>query len=172
MKNILHIDMNAYFASVEELLHPEFKNKPLIVGGRSKRSVVASANYIARAAGIKAAMPMYRAELICPNAIICIPTFGKYEEYHNKFINLIRKYFSENIETTSIDECYIDVTDISNDKSPLQIAMQIQNMIKSRIGLKCSIGIAHNKLLAKMASDYKKPFGITEMYKEDVIAKL
>jgi DNA polymerase-4 len=172
MKTILHIDMNSYFPSVEEVLNPNLKNKPVIVGGKSRRSVVSSANYKAREHGVKAAMPMYKALLLCPNAIVIEPTFSHYQKFHDKFIKIIAENFSDKIEDCSIDECFVDITKLVRNKSPKIIALKIQNMIKNKLGLKCSIGIAHNKFMAKMGSDYKKPLGITQMYKEDVVEKL
>jgi DNA polymerase-4 len=172
MKTILHIDMNSYFPAVEELLNPNLRNKPVIVGGKSRRSVVSSANYIAREYGVRAAMPMYKAIMLCPKAIVVEPNFANYQLYHDKFIELIRDNFSDKIEDSSIDECFVDITKLVKNKSPKLIALKIQNMIKNKIGLKCSIGIAHNKFMAKMGSDFKKPLGITQMYKEDVVSKL
>jgi DNA polymerase-4 len=172
MRDILHIDMNAYFATVEELLDPRLVGKPVIVGGRVKRSVVSSANYIARAKGVKAAMPVFQAEKLCPEGIYVFPHFRAYEEYHMKFIQYIEKNFTNKIEVASIDECYIDITDLTNKHTPFEIAKTIQLNLKKKFGLGTSIGIAHNKFMAKMGSDYKKPNGITQMYDEDVETKL
>jgi DNA polymerase-4 len=164
MRYILHVDMNSFFASVEELLNPRYKNKPIAVSGYTKRSVVASANYMARGYGVRAAMPVFMAQKLCPGLFIVTPHFHAYQEYSEKFIQLIAEKFTNNIEIGSIDECYVDITSLVNKKrSPTTIATEIQNTIKSKIGLNCSIGIANNKFLAKMGSDYQKPLGITTM---------
>jgi DNA polymerase-4 len=162
MKYIIHVDINSFFASVEELQNPNYKNKPIVVSGYTKRSVVASANYIARNYGINAAMPIFMAKNLCRSLVVVTPHFNLYEEYSEKFIRLISEKFTNNIEIGSIDECYVDITNIVNKKNqPINIAYQIQKMIKAKLGLNCSIGIANNKFLAKMGSDYKKPLGIT-----------
>jgi DNA polymerase-4 len=156
--------MNAFFASVEELQNPDYQNKPIAVGGHGMRSVISTANYVARAYGVKAAMPMYMAKKLCKDIIFVPLHFHLYEEYSNKFMDLICEKFTNQIEVSSIDECYVDITNlVTKNRSPLLIAKQIQNSIKKNIGLKCSIGVANNKFLAKMGSDYKKPMGITTM---------
>jgi DNA polymerase-4 len=164
MRYILHIDMDAFYASVEELHNPLYRNKPIAVSGHTKRSVIASANYIARSCGVKAAMPVFMAKNICRNLIIAYPHFHLYEELSERFTKLICEKFTNNIEIASIDECYVDITNLVNKKhSAIDVAKAIQNTIKSKIGLTCSIGIANNKFLAKMGSKYKKPLGITTM---------
>ncbi|MDR0985831.1 MAG: DNA polymerase IV [Mycoplasmataceae bacterium] len=173
MKYIAHIDMDCFFASVEELLNPKLKNKPIIVAGRNKRSVVSSANYLARKDGVKAAMPLFMATKICPKVIVVLPHFYKYEEYSEKFINLIEKKFSKMVEHLSIDECFVDITNLVNkNTSPIDVCNNIQRQIKQHIGLPCSIGIANNKFLAKMASDLKKPMGITTLWNSEIKNKL
>jgi DNA polymerase-4 len=164
MRYILHVDMNSYFASVEEAEFPQYRNKPIIVSGKTKRSVVASANYLARSFGIKAAMPIYMAKRLCPRVIIAIPHFNLYQTYADRFLQTIAEKFTNNIEIASIDECYVDITSLTkNNLMAVKIAEQIQTAIKKETGLKCSIGVANNKFLAKMGSDYKKPLGITTM---------
>jgi DNA polymerase-4 len=172
MKTILHVDMNCFFPSVEEILNPKLKNKPVVVGGRTKRSVVASANYEARRYGIKAAMPLYRASILCPKAIIVEPHFREYERYHNLFINLLKEKITDKIEVASIDECYIDITSLIKKQSAKSIAIKIQNLLKSKLNLGSSIGIGHNRFMSKMGSNYKKPLGITQMFNEDLISKI
>jgi DNA polymerase-4 len=173
MKHILHIDINSFFASVEELLNPHYANHPIIVAGRTKRSVVSSANYLARSYGVKAAMPLHLALRLCPNAIIARPHFDVYRNYADKFFNIIAVDFTNRIEVSSIDECYVDITHLIKEHiTPYQIAKKIQNTILSKIKLRCSIGIGPNKFLAKMGSDYKKPFGITSIYQEDLPTKI
>lgn len=169
---ILHIDMNAYFASVAVLLHPEYKNKPLIVGGEGNRGIVSTASYEARKYGIHSAMPTYQAKQLCKNLIICNPDFEVYEKYTYLFVQIIKRY-SKVIEMASIDECYVDMTEsLKNEEDPLKIIKNIQYSILNELGLPCSIGVAPNKFLAKMASDMKKPLGITVLKKSDIKHKL
>ncbi|MDR0825983.1 MAG: DNA polymerase IV [Mycoplasmataceae bacterium] len=173
MRYILHVDMNSYFASVEEAEFPQYRNKPIIVSGKTKRSVVASANYLARSFGIKAAMPIYMAKRLCPRVIIAIPHFNLYQTYADRFLQTIAEKFTNNIEIASIDECYVDITSLTkNNLMAVKIAEQIQTAIKKETGLKCSIGVANNKFLAKMGSDYKKPLGITTMWLSEIKEKL
>lgn len=165
---ILHIDMNAYFASVAVVLHPEYKGKPLIVAGTGKRGIVSTASYEARKYGIHSAMPTYQAKQLCPDVIICNPGFGVYEKYTYLFVQIIKRY-SKIIEMASIDECYVDMTEaLKGVKEPLKVIQNIQYSILNELQLPCSIGVAPNKFLAKMASDMKKPLGITVLRKADV----
>jgi DNA polymerase-4 len=164
MKYILHVDINSFFASVEELQNPSYQNKPIAVAGHTKRSVVSSANYIARGYGVKAAMPIFMAKNLCHDLIIVTHHFDLYHEYSETFIKLISEKFTNNIEIGSIDECYVDITMLVNKgQSPIDVATRIQTTIKKQLGLNCSIGVANNKFLAKMGSDYRKPLGITTM---------
>ena len=173
MRYILHIDMNAFFASVEEILNPKLKNLPIAVGGRTSRaSVIASANYIARKYGVKAAMPNFKAKKLCPNLVIVNHHFDEYEKYSNKFINYICHKLTNNIEVMSIDECFADIT--QKCKSPqdaINWAKMIQRLLYKDIGLKCSIGVSYNKFLAKMGSDIRKPYGITPIFSKQDIEK-
>jgi DNA polymerase-4 len=173
MKYIFHIDMDAFFASVEENIEPFLKNKPFVVAGRTKKSVVSSANYTAREYGIKAAMPLHHAKDLCNSLIIVPPHFKFYEEYHNAFIKLIKTEVTNVIEVSSIDECSIDVSNlVKNKPAAFLLAKKIQDLVLKRLKLSCSIGISTNKFLAKMASDMKKPFGITTLYKNELKTKL
>lgn len=169
---ILHIDMNAYFASVAEIAHPEYKGKPLVVGGMSNRSVVSTASYAARKYGIHSAMPIYQARNLCRDLIIVPPDFPLYEHYTNLFVNIIKSY-SQIIQMASIDECFVDMTEaLKGKKKPLEIIKSIQTRIYKELGLPCSIGVAPNKFLAKMASDMKKPMGITIIRQKEIKEKL
>jgi DNA polymerase-4 len=156
--------MNSFFASCEEINHPEYQGKPLAVSGKTKRSVVCSANYLARGFGVKAAMPIYMAQKLCRGLVVIVPHFGLYHHYSNLFVDVIQTHFTNIIEMGSIDECYADITSLVNTKNdPISIAKKIQIIIKREVGLGCSIGVANNKFLAKMGSEYKKPMGITTM---------
>lgn len=171
MRYILHIDLNAFFASVEELLNPKLKTKPIAVGGSTSRAaVVSSANYIARKYGVKAAMPIFKARKLCPELAVVSHHFDEYEKYSNIFINFVSTKLTNNIEIMSIDECFADITHLC--KTPneaIKIARRFQQKLKDYTGLKCSIGVSYNKFLAKMASDFRKPYGITAIFTKNDI---
>ncbi|MEA4820889.1 MAG: DNA polymerase IV [Erysipelotrichales bacterium] len=167
-KILLHIDMNAYFATCAQIENPKYRNKPLAVGGKSTRSIITTASYEARKYGIKSAMPVFQAKRLYPEIIIVNPDFKIYEKYTRMFVNVIKKYSSK-IELVSIDECYVDITkEVQDYKNPLDFIKKIQLDIYDSTGLSCSIGVAPNKFLAKMASDYKKPMGLTIIRKRDI----
>lgn len=162
MQIIFHIDLDAFFASAEVINNPSLKGKPLVVSGTSRRSIVSTASYEARKFGIHSAMPLYKAKELCDNLIVVSSNFKLYRSLSNSFFNLIYSY-TNIVEPASIDECYIDMTDYIkvHNISPLQLAKNIQDQLYEETGLSCSIGISPNKFLAKMASDIKKPHGIT-----------
>ncbi len=157
---ILHIDMDAFYASVEQLDNPELKNKCVIVGGLSRRSVVSAASYEARKFGIHSAMPMYQAKQKCPQGIFLQPRMDRYK-YISKEIMRILETFSPLVEPVSIDEAYMDISGCTKlHGDPMEIAFSIKKKIKAAVDLNCSIGIAPNKILAKIASDMDKPDGL------------
>jgi len=168
---IFHIDLNAFFASCEMAQDPSLRDKPLGIGGSSSRGVLTTANYVARKYGVTSAMSVVEAKKRCPNLIILPGNFDLYHEYSEKFFALLGEYADE-IEKGSIDEGYIDVTDKSDEIHPLELAEQIQNRLMKEHNLPVSIGIAPNMFLAKMASDMKKPLGITVLRKRDLEEKL
>lgn len=169
---ILHIDMDAYFASVAQAVNPELKGKPIVIGGENKRGIVSTASYEARKYGIHSAMPMYQARNLCMDLIIINPDFELYKKYTYYFVEIIKKY-SRKIEMFSIDECFVDMTEtLKNDKNPLNTIANIQREIKQKLDLSCSIGIASNKFLAKIASDLKKPYGISIIRNKEIQEKL
>ena len=157
---IIHVDLDAFFTSVEELLDPSLKGKPIIVGADPKlRGVVATASYTARRYGVHSAMPSRTAGRLCPQGIFLPPRKEVYQEYSRKVMAIFRDY-SPLVEKVSIDEAFLDV---SQEGAPfshaLDIGHDIQNRIHSQIGLPCSVGIGVNKLVAKIASDLRKPQG-------------
>lgn len=171
-KVIFHIDLNAFYANAEILRNSALENQPLVVSGMSKRSVVCTASYKAREYGIRSAMPLAKAMQLCPDLVIVPCDFEWYEKCSERFFAYIRK-FSPYIEPASIDECYVDVTEIiAHYKRPLDLAWQIQSGLQKELGLTCSIGVAPNRFLAKMASDMKKPMGITILRINEVPKKL
>lgn len=167
-----HVDLNAFFASCEELLDPSLKGKPLVVGGKSRRSVISTANYEARKYGIHSAMPMQQAEKLCKDLVIVNGHYAFYSDMSHQFMQIIHSY-TDLVEKASIDECYADMTDvICRYPKPLDVAFEIQRRVLEETGLRCSIGIGPNMFLAKMASDMKKPMGITVLRIRDVPEKM
>ena len=172
MRRILHVDMDAFFSSVEQKRHPELAGKPVVVGGEgdpTKRGVVSTASYEAREFGIHSAMPLRTAYKLCPKAIF-LPV--DYEEYSkvSREIKALLKTFTPIIEDVGIDEAFLDISSI--DRPPEEIAREIKKKIKDEAGLTCSIGIAPNKLLAKMASDMQKPDGLTVIMENDIQSRI
>lgn len=163
MKNlrrwIMHVDMDAFFASVEQRDHPEWKNRPVIVGGRPPRGVVATASYEARAFGVRSAMPSARAMQLCPDAVFAVPRMDVYQSVCLEIRDIMHRYASD-IEPISIDEAFLDITGMNSHFPTLgAIGRSIRKVIREETGLVASAGIAPNKFLAKLASDLKKPDG-------------
>ncbi len=175
-RQIIHVDMDAFYASVEQRDNPELKGKPVVVGGSVKsRGVVAAASYEARRFGIHSAIPMARAVKLCPSLIVLPVRMERYAEVSVK-IHAIFERFTPVIETISLDEAFLDVTGSVNIFGGAEkIAIAIKNDIKKETGLTSSVGVAPNKLLAKIASDLKKPDGlviITEENKQEILDAL
>lgn len=167
-----HIDLNAFFVSAEILLDPSLKGKPVAVSGQTRRSVVSTCSYEARKYGIHSAMPIQEAQKLCRDLIIIPGHYPYYQDLSHQFMSIIHEY-TDLIEQASIDECYADVTErIMRYKHPLDLAWQMQKRILKETGLPCSIGVAPNMFLAKMASDMKKPMGITVLRIRDVPEKM
>lgn len=159
MRKIIHVDMDSFYASVEQRDFPEYMGKPLVVGGRSARSVVAAASYEAREYGVRSAMPMRRALQRCPHLIVMPPRFDVYKMVSNAIREVFYEY-TDLVEPLSLDEAYLDVT--SPKKGPPSaslIAKEIKLEIKKRENLIASAGVSYNKFLAKIASDMDKPDG-------------
>lgn len=164
---IFHIDLNAFFASCEMAVNPALKKVPLGIGGHHERGVLTTANYRARKFGVTSAMPVAEAKRRCPSLVVLPVNFPLYKEKSQAFFDYLRT-FTSRIEPASIDEAYLDVTDIVKDKDPVALAKKMQSDLKSNHDLPCSIGIAPNRFLAKMASDHKKPEGISIFRKREV----
>ena len=166
---ILHIDMDAFYASVERLDDPELDGKCIIVGGLSNRSVVCAASYEARKFGVHSAMPMFQARRKCPDAVFISPRISRYKDVSEKIMAIL-KGFSPLMEIVSIDEAYLDVTRCRRlFGAPEEIAAEIKARIKSEIRMTCSVGVAPNKFLAKIASDMEKPDGLTVIPPEEAL---
>jgi len=158
---VLHIDMDAFYASVEQLDHPELRGKPVIVGGSSNRGVVSAASYEARKFGVRSAMPIFQAKKRCPDGIFVPVRMRRYKEMSNQVMEILESY-SPTVEQVSIDEAYLDLTGLERlHGSPEEIARRIKEEIRSVTSLGCSVGIAPNKFLAKVASESNKPDGMT-----------
>lgn len=157
---IMHVDMDAFFASVEQLDHPEYRGHPVIVGGLSARGVVATASYEARKFGVHSAMPLVKAKQLCPDGIYVWPRFERYKEISNVIHDVMRE-FTPIIEPLSLDEAFLEVTGMSTlYPGPYQLGQAIKKRVFEETGLIISAGLAPNKFLAKLASDLDKPDGL------------
>ncbi len=168
---IFHVDLNAFFASCEMAEDESLTNIPLGIGGRRERGVLTTANYIARKFGIKSGMNSIEAKRLCPKLLILPVNFDLYHHYSKIFFDLLSEY-SDTIEKGSIDEGYLEMTHLAENVNPIEVAKEIQKRLYDEHKLPVSIGIAPNMFLAKMASDIKKPLGITVLRKRDIAEKL
>lgn len=163
LRKIIHIDMDAFYASVEQRDNPEYRGKPIAVGGspEGRGGVVATASYEARKFGVRSAMPSKRAQQLCPEVIFVRPRFEVYKEVSGKIREIFHRY-TDIIEPLSLDEAFLDVTeDKQNIGSAIEIATLIKQAIKDELSLTASAGISVNKFVAKIASDMQKPDGLT-----------
>ncbi|MEC1178192.1 DNA polymerase IV [Metasolibacillus meyeri] len=170
---IVHIDMNCFYASVEQVFDVSLKGKPIAIAGNPKerRGIIITCSYEARAFGVKTTMTVYEAKKLCPELLILPPDFERYRHASKQFFKLLREY-TELVEPVSIDESYMDISELSTKRHAMEIVEEIQQRIYTELQLPCSLGVAPNKFLAKTASDMKKPMGITVLRKRDVPEKL
>ncbi|APA64132.1 DNA polymerase IV [Maribacter sp. 1_2014MBL_MicDiv] len=169
LRKIIHVDMDAFYASVEELDNPDLKGKPLAVGGSEKRGVVSAANYEARKFGVRSAMSGYQARKNCPHLTFVKPRFDRYKEI-SKQIRAIFFEYTDLVEPLSLDEAYLDVTiNKKGNPSATMLATEIRQRILEKTGLNASAGISINKFIAKVASDINKPNGQKTVNPEEVI---
>ena len=160
MRKIIHIDMDAFFASVEQRDNPALRGKPVVVGGApDSRGVVAAASYEARRYGIHSAMPCHQAYRLCPHALFIPPRFAAYKEVSTQIHNIFLR-LTPLVEPLSLDEAYLDVTRESTGTSATALAAQLRADIRAQTGLTASAGVSYNKMLAKIASDLNKPDGM------------
>jgi DNA polymerase-4 len=160
---IFHIDLDAFFVSVEQIYAPELRGKPVIVGGQpDRRGVVAAASYEARAFGVKSAMPLSRAYRLCPKAIFLQGNYARYREASEKFMAILSE-FSPAIEPAGLDEAYMDITGCDMFGPPRQMAQTLKERVRRELHLIASIGISQCKVVAKIASDLEKPDGLVEV---------
>ncbi|WP_297812036.1 DNA polymerase IV [uncultured Finegoldia sp.] len=163
--NFLHFDLDAFFASCEILDNPQLKHIPMVVGGRSQRGIITTANYEARKYGLHSAMPIFQARKIVPNLVIVKPDFEKYRQ-HSENVFKVLSLFSSKIQKMSIDEGCMDISHIDMGRELL--AKMIQDNVRVKTGLSISIGISYNMSLAKLASDWNKPHGIKIITEDDI----
>jgi DNA polymerase-4 len=167
-RKIIHADMDAFYASVEQRDDPQLRGKPVVVAWRGNRSVVCAASYEARKFGVRSAMPAVRAERLCPNAVFLPPDFPRYRAVSRQVREIFQRH-TNLIEPLSLDEAYLDV---SENKTGLptatQVARTIREQIRSELTLTASAGVAPNKFLAKIASDWKKPDGLFVIQPEEI----
>lgn len=172
IRKIIHVDMDAFYASVEQMDNPELKGKPLAVGGGGPRGVVSAASYEARKHGVKSAMSGVKARRLCPELLFVRPRFDRYKEISNKIRKIFYDY-TDLVEPLSLDEAYLDVTkNKKGNPSASLIAQEIRMRILKEVGLTASAGISINKFIAKVASDYNKPNGQKTVNPEDVLSFL
>ncbi|MFV8269215.1 DNA polymerase IV [Flavobacterium sp. GT2N3] len=171
-RKIIHVDMDAFYASVEQMDNPELRGKPIAVGGSENRGVVAAASYEARKFGVRSAISGVMARKNCPELIFVRPRFDRYKEISNKIHKIFYEY-TDLVEPLSLDEAYLDVTiNKKGNPSATLLAQEIRQRIFNEVGLTASAGISMNKFVAKIASDFNKPNGQKTVNPEDVISFL
>ena len=173
VRRIIHVDMDEFFAAVEKLDQPELRGKPLLIGGDpAGRGVVSTASYEARRFGCRSAMPMAQAVRLCPQAIVLPGRHARYDEISERVFAIFARY-TPLVEAASIDEAFLDVTgcEALHGDAPA-IAASIKRAVHGEIGITCSVGVAHNKFLAKLASDMDKPDGLTIIDEDRVLEML
>jgi len=172
IRKIVHIDMDAFYASVEQRDDPQLRGKPVVVAWQSSRSVVCAASYEARTFGVRSAMPTIRAERLCPDAIFVAPDFTRYRAV-SSLVRGIFKRHTDLVEPLSLDEAYLDVTENKTGlPTATRVASVIREQIRLELNLTASAGAAPNKFLAKIASDWRKPDGLFVIQPDDVDAFL
>jgi DNA polymerase-4 len=168
VRKIVHIDMDAFYASVEQRDDPQLRGKPVVVAWRGKRSVVCAASYEARRFGVRSAMPASQAEQRCPNAVFLPPDFPRYRAVSHQTREIFKRH-TDLIEPLSLDEAYLDVSENKTGlRTATQVARKIREQIRTELSLTASAGVAPNKFLAKIASDWKKPDGLFVIQPDEV----
>lgn len=168
VRKIVHIDMDAFYASVEQRDDPGLRGRPVVVAWKGNRSVVCAASYEARAFGVRSAMPALRAERLCPDAIFIPPDFPRYRAVSRNVRDICKRH-TDLIEPLSLDEAYLDVTDNKTGlPTATRVAKAIRQQIREELDLTASAGVAPNKFLAKIASDWRKPDGLFVIQPEDI----
>jgi len=174
MRTILLADMNAFFASVTQVLEPELRGKPLLIAGdrEQRRGIILAASYEAKKYGVKTGMALWEAQMYCPMALVRPPNYPAYIDFSTRIINILRD-FSPLVEPFSIDEAFVDLTGTEKVVGPPLVAAQkIKKRIREEVGVLCSIGIGPSKVVAKMAAELQKPDGLTMLKAEDIAQRL
>ena len=167
-KVIVHIDLNAFFARCEEIKNPSLEEKAVAIGHDGRGGIVSTCSYEARKYGVSSAMPMFKARQLCPHLKVIAPDYHYYSAMSKKFFRFI-KQFTSLVEPASVDECFADFTEtVKKEKDVISFFRKLQEDLFKETGLKCSIGVSTTRFLAKMASDYKKPMGLTIIHKRDI----
>ncbi|MCS4536527.1 DNA polymerase IV [Mycoplasma sp. CSL7475-4] len=163
MANIIfHIDFDSYFASAHRVLNPQYENKPIAIGDNKKRSIACSVSYELKNKGVKAGWPNYKILEIEPRTIFIKPDFNLYVKLSTKIFDFLVEKYTKKIEVYSIDECWMDVSDIVDENNAVQLALQIQKQIKQKFRIPVSIGISYNKFIAKLSTNLAKPYGVRQ----------
>ena len=165
---IFHVDQNCYFASVEMISHPEYRDVPMAVAGDKERrhGIILAKNQLASKAGVKTAEAIWQAQSKCPDLVLATPHYDKYVFYSGKLREMYLEY-TDKVEPFGLDECWLDLTDTIGDRTPLEVADEIRERVKAEFGLSCSIGVSFNKIFAKLGSDYKKPDATTVITRDN-----
>src|SRR5947209_4948919 len=167
-RKIVHVDMDAFYASVEQRDDPQLRGRPVIVAWRGNRSVVCAASYEARRFGVRSAMPAVRAERLCPEGVFLAPDFTRYRAVSREVREIFKRH-TDLIEPLSLDEAYLDVTENKmRIPTATRVAQAIREQIRSELHLTASAGVAPNKFLAKIASDWRKPDGLFVIQPKDI----
>src|SRR5437868_3111511 len=167
-RKIIHVDMDAFYASVEQRDNPELRAKPVVVAWKGNRSVVCAASYEARTFGVRSAMPALRAQRLCPEAIFVPPDFTRYRAVSHAVREIFHRH-TDLIEPLSLDEAYLDVTQNKTGLATATlVARTIRDQIRQQLNLTASAGVAPNKFLAKLASDWRKPNGLFVIRPEEI----
>ena len=167
-KVIMHIDLNAFFASCEVIRDPSLSGLPLLIGHSGRSGIVSTASYEARKFGCHSGQPMFQALRLCPQAKVIPVDFDYYSMMSLSFFSYLRRY-TPLVEPASIDEGYADMTErLKSESDPASFFLRLQSELKKETGLSCSIGVAPTKWLAKMASDLRKPMGMTILRRKDI----
>ena len=167
-KVIVHIDLNAFFARCEEIKDPSLENKAVAIGHDGRGGIVSTCSYEARKFGVSSAMPMFKARQLCPHIIVITPDYHYYSAMSKRFYRFVKNY-TPLVEMASVDECFADFTDVvKGQKDVVSFFRKMQEDLFKETKLKCSIGVSTTKFLAKMASDYQKPMGLTIIHKRNI----
>ncbi|WP_029608462.1 Y-family DNA polymerase [Mycoplasma simbae] len=167
-KIIFHIDFDSYFASAHRVINPQYDNKPIAIGRKLRRSIACSVSYELKNKGAKSGWPNYKILELEPRTIFIEPDFNLYITLSNKIFNFIAQKYTKNIEVYSIDECWLDASEMCKNKDPELLARKMQRQIREKFRIPISVGISHNKFLAKLSTNLAKPYGVLHTTWDDI----